>query len=59
MTFKAYLEFFKRLADEESGEIFYMRASACQIVAELYRALSDVADKTNLRDAFVKLAQGN
>jgi hypothetical protein len=32
-----YLEMFKRMSNEEAGEVFYTRVSSCFVIAELYR----------------------
>lgn len=35
--FQSFLELFKRLAVDDTNEVFYSRASACQIVSDIYR----------------------
>jgi serine/threonine-protein phosphatase 2A regulatory subunit A len=52
----AYFEFLKRLANEESGELFYSRVSSCFIVVDLYPLLSD-ADKVILREIYGRLCK--
>lgn len=52
----SYLEFFKRMSNEESGEVFYSRVSSCRIVVDLYPLLSD-ADKVILREIYGRLVR--
>ena len=49
-----YFEMFKRMSNEEAGDIFYTRVSSCFIVAELYRALGDDL-RSGLRDIYMRL----
>lgn len=49
-----YLEMFKRMSNEEAGEVFYTRVSSCFIVAELYRALAEDS-RAGLRDIYMRL----
>jgi serine/threonine-protein phosphatase 2A regulatory subunit A len=52
----AYFELIKQLSNEESGEIFYSRSSACLILVDLYSLLSD-ADKVILREIYGRLCK--
>jgi len=52
---QAYLELFLKLSNEEAGEIFYSRVSACQFLPELYQALPDEAARSAMRESYVKL----
>lgn len=52
----SYFEFFKRLSNEESGEVFYSRVSSCRMVTELYVLLND-ADKAILREIYGRLCR--
>jgi len=52
----AYFELIKQLSNEESGEIFYSRSSACFFLVELYPLLSD-ADKVILREIYGRLCK--
>lgn len=52
----SYFEFFKRISNEESGEIFYSRVSSCRMVTELYVLLND-ADKAILREIYGRLCR--
>lgn len=54
VSVQAFLELFQRLSNEDLGEIFYGRVSACQIIAELYRVVSNV-DRTLVTEIFGKL----
>ena len=45
---------FKRISNEEAGEVFYMRVTSCFIVAELYRVLSDDL-RGSLREIYMRL----
>ena len=49
-----YFEMFKRMSNEEAGDIFYTRVSSCFIVAELYRALGEDL-RSGLRDIYMRL----
>jgi serine/threonine-protein phosphatase 2A regulatory subunit A len=49
-----YFEMFKRMSNEEAGEVFYTRVSSCSIVAELYRVLSDDL-RGSLREIYMRL----
>lgn len=46
-------EFFMRISNEEDGEVFYGRVSACQFFPDLYRLLSPT-DKQTLREVYSK-----
>jgi serine/threonine-protein phosphatase 2A regulatory subunit A len=52
----AYFELFKRLSNEEAGELFYARVSCCHFVAELYRLLND-ADRAAVRETYTRLCK--
>lgn len=52
----AYFEFFKRISNEESGEVFYSRCSSCILVPDLYPLLND-ADKGILREIYTRLCK--
>lgn len=52
----AYFEMIRRMSNEESGEIFYSRVSACLIAVDLYPLLND-ADKTILREIYGRLCK--
>jgi serine/threonine-protein phosphatase 2A regulatory subunit A len=49
-----FFELFKRLSNEEAGEVFYSRVSSCHIVPELYRVLPDSV-RPQLREIYSKL----
>ena len=49
-----YFEMFKRMSNEEAGEVFYSRVSSCFIVAELYRVLLEDS-RGALRDIYMRL----
>lgn len=52
----AYFELFKRLSNEESGELFYARVSCCYFVVDLYPLLPD-GDKVILREIYGRLCK--
>lgn len=52
----SYLEFFKRISNEESGELFYSRVSSCRMIVDLYPLLND-ADKVILREIYGRLCR--
>ena len=49
-----YFEMFKRMSNEEAGDVFYTRVSSCFVVAELYRALSEDL-RPGLREIYMRL----
>jgi serine/threonine-protein phosphatase 2A regulatory subunit A len=52
----SYFELFKRLSNEEAGELFYSRVSGCYIIAELYSIVND-GDRLVLRDIYNRLCK--
>lgn len=54
MAANHFLELIKNLLAIDIGEAFYVRVASCQIIAELYRLLTD-NDKSTLRDLYGKL----
>ena len=50
-----YFELYKRLACEDTGEVFYGRMSACQMASELYRVLPDEASRMVFMEIFARL----
>jgi len=53
---QAFFEMFKRLSNEEAGELFYARVSCCHIVSELYRLLND-SDRAQVREIYSRLCK--
>lgn len=53
---QCYFEFFKRLSNEEAGELFYARVSCCYLVPDLYKLLNDT-DRILLREIFTRLCK--
>jgi serine/threonine-protein phosphatase 2A regulatory subunit A len=53
---QAYFTLVKKLSDPEIGEIFYSRVSACYIIPELFRALTDSSDIASILELFVALS---
>lgn len=53
---QAFYEMFKRLSNEEAGELFYARVSCCHIVSDLYRLLND-ADRAAVRETYTRLCK--
>lgn len=53
---QAFFEMFKRLSNEEAGELFYARVSCCHIVSELYRLLND-SDRAQVREIYTRLCK--
>jgi hypothetical protein len=49
-----YLEMFKRMSNEEAGEVFYTRVSSCFVIAELYRVLPE-DQRSNFREIYMRL----
>ena len=49
-----YFGMFKRMSNEEAGEVFYSRVSSCFLVAELYRALTEDS-RASLREIYMRL----
>ena len=49
-----YFEMFKRMSNEEAGEVFYTRVSSCYIVADLYRVLSEDL-RGGLREIYMRM----
>ena len=54
VSIQAYFELFQRMSNEETGELFYGRVSACQMIPDLYRA-SSTADRPAVREIYGKL----
>ena len=54
---QAYLALFKRLASEDSGELFYPRVSACQFVHALYKVLTENLDRISVREIFASMSR--
>lgn len=52
----SFFEFFKRISNEESGEVFYGRFSSCTIAPDLYPLLND-GDKVILREIYGRLCK--
>lgn len=52
----AYFEMFKRLSNEEAGELFYARVSCCHFIAELYRLQND-SDRAATREIYTRLCK--
>jgi len=52
----AYFDMFKRLSNEEAGELFYARVSCCHFVSELYPLLND-ADRMSVREFYTRLCK--
>ena len=52
----AYFELFKRLSNEEAGELFYSRVSCCYFLADLYPLLAD-GDRLQVRDIYGHLCK--
>ncbi len=53
---QSYFELFKRLSNEEAGELFYSRVSGCYIIADLYNIMGD-SDRLVLRDIYNRLCK--
>jgi serine/threonine-protein phosphatase 2A regulatory subunit A len=51
---QAYLELLRRLSNEETGDIFYPRASASQILPDVYRLLND-QDRSSVGEIYSRL----
>ena len=49
-----FFEMFKRMANEEAGEIFYSRVSSCFIVSELYKVMNEDM-RPGLREMYTRL----
>eukprot|EP00607_Mallomonas_marina_P008856 CAMPEP_0182423938 /NCGR_PEP_ID=MMETSP1167-20130531/10037_1 /TAXON_ID=2988 /ORGANISM="Mallomonas Sp, Strain CCMP3275" /LENGTH=561 /DNA_ID=CAMNT_0024603325 /DNA_START=176 /DNA_END=1864 /DNA_ORIENTATION=- len=53
-----FVALFKRLSNEEvNGEAFYSRVTACQMVHELYRAVTDTVERTSIREIYSALSR--
>ena len=53
-----YLALFKRISNEEaSGDLFYSRVTACQIIHELYRVVTDVTERESIREIYSTLCR--
>lgn len=52
----SYFDLFKRLSNEEAGELFYSRVSCCHLVPELYKLLND-SDRVVVRDIYARLCK--
>jgi serine/threonine-protein phosphatase 2A regulatory subunit A len=52
----SYFDLFKRLSNEEAGELFYARVSCCHLVPELYKLLND-SDRVVVRDIYARLCK--
>ena len=52
----SFFDMFKRLSNEEAGELFYARVSCCHFIPELYRLLND-ADRATLRESYTRLCK--
>lgn len=52
----AFFELFKRMTNEEKGELFYSRVSASLIIVDLYPLLSDL-DQNLIREIFMRLCK--
>jgi serine/threonine-protein phosphatase 2A regulatory subunit A len=53
---QVYFEFFKRISNDESGELFYSRVSSCQLITEFYRLLTE-PDRLVLREIYSRLCK--
>jgi serine/threonine-protein phosphatase 2A regulatory subunit A len=53
---QAYFEMFKRLCNEEAGELFYARVSSSRFVSELYRLLPE-PDRVIVRETYIRLCK--
>jgi len=53
---QSYFDLFKRLSNEEAGELFYARVSCCHLVPELYKLLND-SDRVVVREIYTRLCK--
>ena len=49
-----FFEMFKRMSNEEAGEVFYSRVSSCYVVADLYKAMNEDS-RPGLREIYTRL----